>query len=62
MTEKSKTQFRIKSSVELAQQRAKSEWIEVDAKAMHGTYKNHPTRAELPADLDENKVVELYSK
>jgi small subunit ribosomal protein S4 len=62
VAEKSKAQLRIKSAVELAQQRAKSEWIEVDAKLMQGTYKTHPTRAELPADLNENKVVEMYSK
>jgi small subunit ribosomal protein S4 len=62
VTEKSKVQLRIKASLDLAQQRSKPEWIEIDVKSMQGTYKTHPTRAELPDDLDENKVVELYSK
>lgn len=60
--EKSKTQLRIQAALELAQQRSKAEWVEVDSKAMEGTFKAVPLRTELPADLKEQLVVELYSK
>ena len=29
---------------------------------MKGTYKNNPERAELPSDIKEALIVELYSK
>jgi small subunit ribosomal protein S4 len=38
------------------------EWVEVDAKAMKGTFKALPQRAELPATINESLVIELYSK
>jgi len=60
--EKSKNQLRIKSSLELASQRGLPEWIEVDAGKMQGNYKAIPDRAELPAEINENLIVELYSK
>ena len=60
--EKSKTQSRIASAMELAQQRGIVEWIEVDAKKLTGVYKSIPERSELPAEINENLIVELYSK
>lgn len=60
--EKSKKQLRIKSSLELADQYGFVDWIEVDPKMMSGTYKRIPDRAELPAEITEQLVVELYSK
>ena len=60
--EKSKKQLRIKAALELAQQRAPSLWVEVDAKKMLGTYKSLPDISELPAEFKVNLVVELYSK
>ena len=62
VAEKSKAQLRIKASIEIAQQLTKVEWIEVDTKLMQATFKAYPVRSELPADFDENKVVELYSR
>lgn len=62
ITEKSKSQLRIKSALELAVQRTPVEWVEVDAAKMEGTYKRLPDRAELPAEINENLIVELYSK
>ena len=38
------------------------EWVEVDDKNMHGTLKNLPERDEILPDINENLVVELYSK
>ncbi len=60
--EKAKKQARILASVELAQQRQPSEWLEVDVKALKGTFKAVPERSELPQELNEQLVVELYSK
>ncbi len=57
-----KEQLRLKGSVAAAEQRGFPDWIEVDVKAMKGTYKARPQRAELPPTLNENLVVELYSK
>ncbi|ABC32838.1 MULTISPECIES: 30S ribosomal protein S4 [Hahella] len=60
--EKSKNQLRIKGSLELAAQRATLEWIEVDAAKMSGTFKSVPERTDLSPDINENLIVELYSK
>src|SRR5574344_1680501 len=42
--------------------REKANWIEVDVDKMSGTFKNKPERSELPADIKEQLIVELYSK
>jgi small subunit ribosomal protein S4 len=62
INEKSRAQLRIQSAMGLAQQRGISDWIDVDAKKMQGVYKSRPERAELPADINEHLIVELYSK
>jgi len=62
VAEKSKAQLRIKAALEAAEQRGFPEWLEMDTKAMKGTYKAKPQRAELPATINEQLVVELYSK
>jgi len=60
--EKAKTQLRIKNALELAGQRAPVEWVEVDAGKMEGTFKATPERSDLSADINEQLIVELYSK
>jgi len=60
--EKAKKQNRLAESVELAQQRGIPEWIEVDPKKLEGVFKSVPVRADLPAEINESLVVELYSK
>ncbi|HZJ81986.1 MAG TPA: 30S ribosomal protein S4 [Guyparkeria sp.] len=60
--EKAKKQQRVKDSLELAAQREVVPWITVDASKMEGVFKAVPVRDELPADIDESLVVELYSK
>jgi len=60
--EKAKTQLRIKAALELAAQRSPVEWVEVDSAKMEGTFKAVPDRAELPAEINEQLIVELYSK
>jgi small subunit ribosomal protein S4 len=62
VAENSKKQERIKSAISLAEQYGTPEWLEVDGNAMKGTFKRHPDRAELPAEINEQLIVELYSK
>ena len=57
-----KEQLRIKAAAEAAESRGFPEWIEVDSKALKGTYKARPQRSELPSTINESLIVELYSK
>jgi small subunit ribosomal protein S4 len=54
--------LRVKAATEAAAARGYPEWVEVDAKALKGTYKAAPQRSELPSTINESLVVELYSK
>ena len=60
--EKSKSQARIVAALELAEQREKPTWVEVDNKKMEGTFKRLPERSDLSAEINEQLIVELYSK
>ncbi|MAA66214.1 MAG: 30S ribosomal protein S4 [Alteromonadaceae bacterium] len=60
--EKAKNQLRVKGALDLAGNRAPVTWIEVDASKMSGVYRSVPERTELTADINENLIVELYSK
>ena len=60
--EKAKNQLRVTAALELAEQRGFASWIEVDTKKKEGVFKAVPERADLPSDLNENLIVELYSK
>ena len=62
IAEKSKGQLRIKSSLEFAQQQGFADWIQVDSDKMVGTFKACPERSDLPAEINEHLIVELYSK
>lgn len=60
--EKAKNQLRIGGSLELAAQRGQAEWLQVDVAKKEGVFKNLPARSDLYADINENLIVELYSK
>ncbi|MDH3978524.1 MAG: 30S ribosomal protein S4 [Gammaproteobacteria bacterium] len=60
--EKAKTQSRIKSALEIAAQVGLPDWVDVDDKKMVGVLKALPEREEILPDINENLVVELYSK
>ncbi len=62
VAEKSRSQLRVKSALEVAEQRGFVDWIDVDSKKMEGVYKARPERSDLPAEINEHLVVELYSK
>ncbi|MGQ0655679.1 MAG: 30S ribosomal protein S4 [Betaproteobacteria bacterium] len=59
---KAKEQLRIKGAAEAAASRHIPEWLEVDAKALKGTLKALPARADLPQNINESLIIELYSK
>jgi small subunit ribosomal protein S4 len=60
--EKAKKQARIKAALDVAAQREKPTWIEINADKMEGVYKRLPERSDLSADINEQLIVELYSK
>ncbi|GAA3717194.1 30S ribosomal protein S4 [Oceanisphaera sediminis] len=60
--EKAKKQARIKAALEVSGQREKPTWVEVDATNMQGVYKRLPERSDLSAEINEQLIVELYSK
>lgn len=60
--EKARNQLRVKGALELSGSRAPVEWVEVDAGKMSGVFKSVPERTELASDINENLIVELYSK
>jgi len=60
--EKSKNQLRIKDALNVAEQYGFPEWVEVNPKNMEGVFKSIPDRSELPSEINEQLVVELYSK
>ncbi len=60
--EKAKKQVRIQNALALAEQYGLPDWIEVDTNALKGVFKRVPERSDLPADINENLIVELYSK
>jgi small subunit ribosomal protein S4 len=59
---KAKAQLRIKAASDAAEGRGFPEWMEVDAKAMKGTFKSLPARVDLPSTVNESLIIELYSK
>jgi small subunit ribosomal protein S4 len=60
--EKAKKQLRIQNAMEIASQVGLPEWVDVDAKKMTGVLKSLPDRQDILPDINENLVVELYSK
>lgn len=62
LTDGAKNQLRVKGAQDFAQQRGVPEWIDVDSSKMEGVFKAVPERSDLPAEINEHLVVELYSK
>ncbi len=62
VVEKSRGQLRIQAALQLAIQRAPVDWVDVDIEKMEGVYRRSPDRNELPQEINENLIVELYSK
>ena len=62
IAEKSQSQKRITQALSLSEQREECEWVSVDKSKFTGTFKNLPTRELLSSEINENYIVELYSR
>ena len=62
LREKAKKQLRVQSALQLAAQRSESSWVNVNSERMEGTFIRNPDREDLPSEINENLIVELYSK
>ena len=62
LREKAKKQLRVQSALALAAQRGEPEWLEVNADKLEGTFKSVPDRQDRSSEINENLIVELYSK
>ena len=60
--DKSKKQTRITDALDMAKQKGISDWISLDEGKLEATFKNVPERSDLPPNINEQLVVELYSK
>jgi small subunit ribosomal protein S4 len=63
LSERAQKQLRVQESLTVsASMDLSPSWIEVDAKKFAGVFKAVPDRADLPAEINEALIVELYSK
>jgi len=60
--EKAKEQLRVKDALTIAEQYGFPNWVDVSSADMRGVFKSLPDRSELGSDINEQLVVELYSK
>jgi small subunit ribosomal protein S4 len=60
--DKAQNQMRIKSAMEISTQMGLPDWVEVDEKKLTGVLRSLPEREDILPDINENLVVELYSK
>ena len=60
--EKSRNQLRIQGALVLNSNRSACDWIQVNSDKMEGVFRSFPDREELPAEINESLIVELYSK
>lgn len=62
LTDKAKKQIRVQSAIELSQQNGVADWIDVDVSKFEGSMTRVPERSDLPAEINELLIVELYSR
>jgi small subunit ribosomal protein S4 len=63
LSERAKSQLRTQEALTLSQEMDLAPaWLEVDQKKGSGTFKAMPERSDLPADINESLIIELYSK
>ena len=62
LSDKGKQQDRIKFALDNLANREDCDWLELDSSQFLGTYKSMPERDQLDSDINENLIIELYSK
>lgn len=60
--ESANKQLRVQSALALSQSRPSCSWVEVDGAELAGSFKRVPDRSDLPPDIHEQLIVELFSK
>ena len=60
--DRAKGQVRIQVALQLADQRTQIDWIEVNSEQQSSIFKRYPDREELSHEIQENLIVEHYSK
>ena len=60
--EKAKKQNRVQEAIALAAQIGLPAWVSVDVNKLEDVYRNMPDRSDLSSDINEQLVVEIYSK
>ena len=60
--ESGRNQLRVQNALTVASQVGFPEWLEVNEKEFRGVFKAAPGREDVLPDINENLVVELYSK
>ncbi|BAP54586.1 30S ribosomal protein S4 [Thioploca ingrica] len=59
---KCREQLRVKAALSSAEEYGFPQWVEVEVNKLQGIFKTVPERMDLPSDINEQLVVELYSK
>ena len=62
LSDKGKQQDRVKYALEHSSAREDCSWLDVNPTEFSGTYKSAPDRDNLDTDINENLIIELYSK
>lgn len=63
LRDRAKKQLRVQEAIGLARELdTVPAWIDVDFDKMEGVFKTAPDRSDLPPDINESLIVELYSK
>ncbi len=63
LADRAKDQLRVKEALTLSQEMDLApSWVELDSAKSQGVFKQLPDRSDLSADINENLIVELYSK
>ena len=62
LSEKGKQQDRVRFALDNLTNREDCDWLELDSSKFLGTYKSIPERDQLDSDINENLIIELYSK
>jgi small subunit ribosomal protein S4 len=60
--EKGRNQLRVQNALQVASQVGFPDWLDVNEKEFRGVFKAAPGREDVLPDINENLVVELYSK
>ena len=62
LTSKAQSQGRVQQALEISKNKEEWDWVEVNPGIFSGIYKNIPERSSLDSDINENLIIELYSK